>query len=97
MSCCGEEVRQQSRPIPDMEGLPDSTFCCMAKMAYNLMGTAEHFYAGRSIARWEWLLPAAQEEYALKARRALKAQPPKSEEPLEQLFYNLVRVVTSTV
>ena len=96
MSCCGE-VRERSTPLPNMDGLPDSTFCCMAKMAYALSRRADFAYTGRTHATWESLPPEDREEYTRAARAALRGKLLKESNPLDLLFYDLLRVVTSTV
>jgi hypothetical protein len=97
MGCCGDEIKEKTRRIPDMEGLPDSAYCCMARIAHNLVCAAEHFYTGRDRQNWDHLTEAQREVLALKAKAALKAVQPDARDHYDPLFYSLVRVVTSTV
>jgi hypothetical protein len=96
MGCCDEAVTR-TQQFHGLDGLPDSTFCCMAKMGYALFCEAEHFYTGRRRVAWEQLLLEDRNALAAQTKAALRAVPPNPAEQFDVLFYNLVRVVTSTV
>jgi hypothetical protein len=97
MGCCGE-IQERAAPVmPNVDGLPDSTFCCMAKMAYAVSRRADFHYTGRSHATWESLPPEDRDEFARQARAAMRGKLLKDSNPLDLLFYDLLRLVTSTV
>ena len=94
MSCCKQPP---SNELADYEAtVPDSTFMCLARMAYELSITAEEFYTGRELMPWESLSDEVCAVFATNARLAVKGKP-ASDDPFDLLYFRLLRSLTANV
>lgn len=70
MSCCNQE--QSTRDFPAPMELPDSTFCCMARMAYTVAAKAVTRLTGEEPEPWVRLSDDKQLVWATVAKSVLK-------------------------
>lgn len=92
MACCKEDVIRSSSV--GMEALPDKTFCCMARMAYNICQAAESVIVGTEKRDWAYLSEDEQNVMARLAKdvavgRPLSEPRPLFEAVLKTMVYNV--------
>lgn len=51
MSCCDDQVSKSDRSF-NLTDLPDSTFCCMGRIAYMLCVNAQKFLLNKEMPSW---------------------------------------------
>jgi hypothetical protein len=94
MGCCKEVVNNK---LTEFEGLPRTTFYCLARMSYQLACAAETFYTGRERLAWDKLSDAECDVFTDRVMTMISGRPPKSDDQLDLLCFKMVHQLTTNV
>ena len=93
VTCC-DGRRSEGFPQADYVNLPDTTFCCMAELAYGVACTAALVYGDKPRAEWWALQSKERYGYAMLCKKFILLEA-EATDKFEQVMEGVVVTMTS--